>query len=176
LRLQPVFLGDPVTETVRLLKRTLTPQVEVESSVPLDLWPVLADSGQLGQVLLNLGLNSRDAMPGGGRLRVEAANVVVDEAYARTRPEARPGEFARLTVTDTGLGIPDDVRQHIFEPFFTTKEFGKGTGLGLAVVYGIVKQHEGWIECTSEPARGARFDVYLPRFTGESRLWAMVSK
>jgi CheY-like chemotaxis protein len=105
-------------------------------------------------------------MPEGGRLVLEAENVVVGEGQARSHAEARPGEFVRLRVRDTGRGIPPDVLPHIFEPFFTTKEAGKGTGLGLAVVFGIVRQHQGWIECSSAVDRGTCFDIYLPRQGG----------
>jgi signal transduction histidine kinase len=115
---------------------------------------------------MNLCLNARDAMPGGGRLRLETANVVLTVDDTRRRLEARPGEFARLRVEDTGVGILPEILPRIFDPFFTTKEPGKGSGLGLAMVFGIVKQHHGWIECTSTVGRGTCFDIFLPR-TGQ---------
>src|SRR5262249_32890833 len=126
-------------------------------------WTVQADPGQMNQVLMNLCINARDAMPDGGRLLLQAANVSIDAQTGRQQLEARPGEFVRLRVQDTGQGIPPAVRPRIFQPFFTTKGPGKGTGLGLAMVYGIVQQHQGWIECDSEVGRGTHFDIYLPR-------------
>ena len=127
------------------------------------LWGVKADPGQIEQVLMNLASNARDAMPDGGTLTIATANeeLAADEAAALVGIE--PGRFVRLTVTDTGHGIPDHVRAHVFEPFFTTKEQGKGTGLGLATVYGIVKQSGGWIYLDETPGSGASFRVYLPR-------------
>ncbi len=111
---------------------------------------------------MNLCLNARDAMPGGGRLEVESANVSFTDAEARGQAERRPGDFVRLRVRDEGQGIPPDVLPRIYDPFFTTKEVGKGTGLGLSVAFGIVKQHHGWIECRSVVGRGTYFDVFLP--------------
>jgi PAS domain S-box-containing protein len=159
-------LNTTVEETVRLLRRTVDPRITVRTETEPALWPVAADPGQMHQLLMNLCLNARDAMPEGGSLSLETANVTLDSEHARARFEGRPGEFVRLRVQDTGQGMPAEVRQHIFEPFFTTKEFGKGTGLGLAVVFGIVKQHQGWIECTSAVDRGTCFDIYLPRGVG----------
>jgi CheY-like chemotaxis protein len=123
----------------------------------------------MSQVLMNLCLNARDAMPSGGRLVVQTDNVEVDERHRRGHLEARTGSFIRMRVEDTGHGIPPELRARIFEPFFTTKEPGKGTGLGLAMVFGIVKQHQGWVECESEPGQGARFDIYLPRSPAAGR-------
>jgi len=115
------------------------------------------------QVLLNLAVNSRDAMPKGGQLAIKILPVDVDERHVAQHSEARPGKFVCLTVSDTGSGIAPEILRHIFEPFFTTKEVGKGTGLGLATVYGIIKQHQGWIEVESELGKGTSFNVYLPR-------------
>jgi signal transduction histidine kinase len=163
LRLQPLDLGPCVRETLGLLRRAVDPRVEFEVRTAGDLWLVQADPGQMSQVVMNLCFNARDAMPGGGRLVVEAANVVLGAADAPAHPGGRPGEFVRLSVCDTGSGIPPEVRSRIFDPFFTTKEQGRGTGLGLAVVFGIVQQHQAWIECRSAPGEGTSFDVYLPR-------------
>src|SRR5262245_24280513 len=150
-------------ETVRLLRRTIDPRIVIDVQADPGLWPVQADPGQMSQVLMNLCLNARDAMPQGGRLTLRTENVVLDEAYARLHLEARAGEYVRLRVADTGHGIPPEVLPRIFEPFFTTKGPGRGTGLGLAMVFGIVKQHRGWLDCDTAPGRGTRFDVYLPR-------------
>jgi two-component system, cell cycle sensor histidine kinase and response regulator CckA len=163
LQLEPTDLGAAVEETVSILRRTIDPRIVVEVSRAGALWPVQADPNQMNQVLVNLCLNARDAMPQGGKLTLEAANVALDEAHARKHLDARPGEFVRLRVTDTGHGIPPEIRGRIFDPFFTTKEPGKGTGLGLAMVFGILKQHQGWIECQSEVGHGTTFDIYLPR-------------
>jgi CheY-like chemotaxis protein len=131
--------------------------------VQANVWPVLADAAQLNQVLMNLCLNARDAMPAGGDLVLEAANVTLAEGSARFPEGRRPGAFVRLRVRDTGHGIAPEVLPRIFEPFFTTKPLGQGTGLGLALVFGIVQQHQGWVECDSAVGRGTSFDVYLPR-------------
>jgi PAS domain S-box-containing protein len=163
LWLQPTDLNACVAEVVRVLRRTVDPRITIDTQAAAGLWPTRADPGQLNQVLLNLCLNARDAMPEGGRLLLETANVVLDEAAARASAEARPGEYVRLRVSDTGHGIPADLLPRIFDPYFTTKEQGKGTGLGLAMVFGIVQQHRGWIDCASAVGQGTRFDVYLPR-------------
>jgi PAS domain S-box-containing protein len=167
LRPVPTQLVTCMNETVRILRRTVDPRIILEVRTPPDLWLVEADQAQINQVLLNLCLNARDAMPQGGRLVLEAVNVIVDDAYARQHVESRAGEFVRLSVADTGLGIPLEIRGRIFEPFFTTKAPGKGTGLGLSMVFGIVKQHHGWIDFYSESGpdtySGTRFDIFLPR-------------
>jgi len=162
-RMGPVDMNACVREAVELMRRTLGPAVRIAAGCADGLGLVEADAGQLNQVLMNLCLNARDAMPDGGLLELETANVTVGGAEAQERPERRSGAFVRLRVRDEGHGIPLEIQSRIFDPFFTTKEVGKGTGLGLAVVFGIVKQHRGWIECSSAPDEGACFDVYLPR-------------
>jgi len=163
LRLEVTNLNAAVQEILGILKRTIDPRIAVDVQTARALWNVRADPGQLNQVLMNLCLNARDAMAQGGRLRLETANVVLDEEYARLHLEGRPGEFVRLRVSDTGTGIAPEIRARIFEPFFTTKGPGQGTGLGLAMVFGIVTQHQGWIECHSDVGKGTRFDIFLPR-------------
>jgi PAS domain S-box-containing protein len=162
-RLKPLDLNRCAEEVVTVLRRTIDPRVTFEVRAAPGLWPAQADPGSVNQVLLNLAVNACDAMPEGGLLVLETANVVVDPAAARRRPGARAGEFVRVRVGDTGPGIPADILPRIFDPFFTTKEAGKGTGLGLAQVQSIVRQHRGWIECSSRVGVGAVFDVYLPR-------------
>jgi PAS domain S-box-containing protein len=163
LRLEPTNLNTVIRETVAILRWTIDPRITVEVQTGGEIWAVQADSGQMSQVLMNLCLNARDAMPEGGRLLLQTDNVILDKEYVRQHIDARAGEFVRLRVSDTGCGIPPDVQARIFDPFFTTKEPGKGTGLGLAMVFGIVKQHHGWIECHSEVGKGTDFDIYLPR-------------
>ena len=164
LRLEPTNLTNSAQEAVRILRRTIDPRIAMDVTAQTGLWTAWADPGQINQVLINLCLNARDAMPEGGRLLVEAQNITVTPEYAQLHLEARPGEFVLLRVSDTGQGIPAEIRQRIFEPFFTTKRPGQGTGLGLAMVFGIIKQHQGWIDCSSEVGKGTRFDIYLPRF------------
>nr|MBA3887964.1 hybrid sensor histidine kinase/response regulator [Acidobacteriota bacterium] len=147
----------------KLLRQLVGADVVIEVQTEPGLWPVRADPGHVEQVLMNLATNARDAMPEGGPLVFSTRNVVIEQVNARDLPGLPPGEYACLTVTDTGAGIPEHVQPHIFEPFFTTKEMGKGTGLGLSTVYGIVKQMGGgvYLEPTAKP--GTRFRIYLPR-------------
>lgn len=127
-----------------------------------NLWTIQGDNHHLSQVLMNLVINARDAMPGGGKILIRTHNAVIDEIYCKARVEAYPGRFICMSVQDTGIGMDEAVLAKIFEPFFTTKETGKGTGLGLAVVYGIVKQHKGWIDVQSIPGKGTTVQIYLP--------------
>ena len=136
--------------------------------MPEDLSIVNADPVQLEQILMNLGVNARDAMAGGGRLCFETHSIRLDREACKTHPLSKPGRYVRLRISDTGHGMDKETRDRIFEPFFTTKETGKGTGLGLSMVYGIVKSHGGEIVCESDPGRGATFDLYFPALTVDS--------
>ena len=151
-----------------LLRRTLGEHVEVELKLASDLWPALADSGQVENSLLNLAINARDAMPEGGKLTIETTNVHLDDDYAGSNAEVTPGDYVMMAVTDTGTGMPPDVLAHVFEPFFTTKEVGKGTGLGLSMIYGFAKQSGGHAKIYSEVGHGTTVRLYLPRLTNES--------
>ncbi len=155
-------LGDVVRGMETLLRRLLVSEIEFEIVVPAEPLTVIADSGQIEQVVMNLVVNARDAMPDGGRVTVRLEEVELDRDGAGAFIEGRPGRYARLSVADTGTGMDAATRAKLFEPFFTTKEQGKGTGLGLSIVYGIVKQSGGYITVASEPGRGATFLIYLP--------------
>ncbi len=162
--LQPkvLDLNSVVAGVEPMLRRLIGEDIELVTVPSPDPASAKADPGQLEQVILNLAVNARDAMPRGGRLTIETANVEVDEAVATLEADIRPGKYVALAVSDTGIGIDPGIRAHLFEPFFTTKDPGKGTGLGLATVYGIVKQSDGFLRVESEPGRGARFEIYLP--------------
>ncbi|HKP13685.1 MAG TPA: PAS domain S-box protein [Blastocatellia bacterium] len=160
--LQPRHL---VKEIVKILRETLPKSIEVSYATPDDPWPVLGDATQIHQVLMNLCVNARDAMPDGGKLSIKVENTHLDENYARMNLEAKPGRFVVITVADTGTGIAPRIVDKIFEPFFTTKEHGKGTGLGLSTVSGIVRGHGGFINVYSEVGRGTQFRVFLPAIT-----------
>jgi PAS domain S-box-containing protein len=163
--LQPklMLLNDTVQGMKDLLQQVLGEKVEMIISLDPDLGTVKADPGQIEQVIMNLAVNARDAMPGGGKLIIETANVVLDDKVTRKHPQVEPGSYVMLTVSDTGEGMDRETQRRIFEPFFTTKEVGKGTGLGLSTIYGIVKQSGGTIRLASEPGHGATFKIYLPR-------------
>lgn len=157
--LQPRYL---VKEIIKILRETLPKHIEVKLDIPDDIWPVTGDATQIHQVLMNLCVNARDAMPTGGKLAVAAQNIYLDENYARMHLEAKPGRYVIITVADTGLGMPQHVIDKIFEPFFTTKDPGKGTGLGLSTVSGIVRGHGGFVNVYSEVDKGTQFRVFLP--------------
>jgi CheY-like chemotaxis protein len=160
-------LNELVADMVKMLPRLIGEDVNVTTEMAADLGRVKADQGQIEQVIMNLAVNARDAMPGGGSLRIETSNRDLDQAYVRQHPGARTGRYVMLAVVDSGMGIDGETLAHIFEPFFTTKEVGKGTGLGLATVYGVVKQSEGYIWVDSELGKGASFQIFLPRVEEE---------
>ncbi len=166
---RPIDLAGAMPELVPLLRRTLGEHIDIRYVETAGLWPALADAAQLESAVLNLALNARDAMPGGGRLTIELANKVIDEDYARAHAEVAAGDYAMLAVSDTGCGMTPDVVARVFEPFFTTKPDGRGTGLGLAMVFGFVKQSGGHVKIYSEPGEGTTVRLYLPRPTGGAR-------
>lgn len=167
LEMRILNLNDTVDEFQQMLRRIIGEDIAIETHLAADLWTIKADKGQIEQVLLNLAVNARDAMPQGGRLTIETANAILDEAYFISHAETESaGPYIMWAVTDTGHGIDPEIQQYIFEPFFTTKEKNQGTGLGLATVYGIIKQHRGHIWVYSEANRGTTFKIYLPAVDG----------
>jgi two-component system cell cycle sensor histidine kinase/response regulator CckA len=166
LELKVVDVNAIVSDMERLLRPLIGENVEVVTTLAPDAAHTRADAGQLEQVLMNLVVNAKDAMPGGGKLAIQTKNLFVDENHRRGQTFIRPGDYVLLTVSDTGLGMDKETQSRIFEPFFTTKEKGKGTGLGLSTVYGIVKQSGGYVMVQSEEGRGTSFHIYLPRVEG----------
>ncbi len=165
--LQP---GEVIRDVVSLLKETLPRAIALDMEIAGDLWLVVANTTQLSQVLMNLGVNARDAMPNGGRLRFDARNVTVTDSLAQSNPGARSGPHVLITVADTGSGIPAELINRIFDPFFTTKVAGKGTGLGLSTVMGIIKGHGGFLHVQSEPGCGTEFSLYFPAVVTQAEM------
>ena len=163
-----VHLDHLVAEMHKMLTRVIGEDIALQATVGKSLGSVKVDPGQFQQILMNLAVNARDAMPGGGKIVIETANVDLDEGYCALHPYVKPGRYMMLAVSDTGMGMGEEVKAHIFEPFFTTKEKGKGTGLGLATTYGVVKQAGGSIEVYSEVGIGTTFKIYLPRVEEEA--------
>jgi two-component system cell cycle sensor histidine kinase/response regulator CckA len=163
--LQPkvMDLNEVLTEVAKMLDRLIGKNIALRVVPAPKLWPVKADPGQVEQLVLNLAVNARDAMPQGGHLLIETRNAEIGDSHPRLREGLRPGRYVVLVVSDTGVGMDRETQAHMFEPFFTTKEPGKGTGLGLAIVYGVVKQIGGWTHVDSEPGQGTTFEIYLPR-------------
>lgn len=168
LQMEPVQLNDVVQEVKMMIGRPIGEDIEFVTELTPDLWQFEADPGQISQVVLNLAMNARDAMPQGGRLMIRTENVVLENADGRISPELEAGEYVRLTVQDTGSGMDAETVKRIFDPFFTTKAQGKGTGLGLSTVYGIVAQSKGGVLVQSELSAGTRFEIYMPRIEGAS--------
>ena len=157
-----VQLKHIMDEVIKIAAETFPKSIDSRTNIPRDLWTVLADPTQMHQVLLNMLVNARDAMPKGGSLTISAENITLDENYSRMHLEAKPGPYVSIVITDTGTGIPADIREKIFEPFFTTKDIGKGTGLGLSTALAIVKSHGGFIGLESEMGKGTTFRIYFP--------------
>ena len=158
-----MLLNDLLLDTDKLLRRLVGGEVQLVMQLGTDIAPIRADPGQMSQVLVNLAVNARDAMPAGGTLTMRTSNVVVADGDTARLGQLPPGPYVCLTVRDTGVGIPPEVLPRLFEPFFTTKAPGEGTGLGLATSYGIVQQHHGALLVTSAPGQGATFEIYLPQ-------------
>jgi len=163
--LQPevLNLNDIVTDMGKMLRRLIGEDIELITIVQPSLEPISADPAQIQQIIMNISVNARDAMPKGGKFIIETGNVVLDREYAREHPSVQPGLYAMLAFSDNGIGMDEETRSRIFEPFFTTKKQGKGTGLGLSTVYGIVKQSGGHVWTYSEPGKGTTFKIYFPK-------------
>ncbi len=161
----PIDLNASVDNILKIIERLIGENITTKVEKKPALWSVMADRGSIEQVIMNLVINARDAMPDGGDIVINTENVIIDEAYTRIYPFARTGQFVCLAITDTGVGMDGETQKRIFEPFFTTKEAGKGTGLGLAVVYGIIKHHKGWIVVESKPDEGTVFKTFFPAVT-----------
>jgi CheY-like chemotaxis protein len=162
LQMTDLDLNASVPELMKMLRRVIGAHIELSLHPGQGLGIVRADPGQIDQMLTNLCINARDAMPDGGRITIETSDATIDEAYCDAHAGAQPGRYVRLTVADTGCGMDETTRGQAFEPFFTTKEVGKGTGLGLSTVYGLIKQHGGLVDLTSQVGRGTMFEIYLP--------------
>jgi CheY-like chemotaxis protein len=164
---KPLQAAHIISEVEKVAKETFNKNIEIKTDISRDLFTISGDTTQLYQVIMNLCVNARDAMPDGGILSISAENFYIDESYARMIIEAKVGQYIIITVSDTGTGIPPKIMSRIFEPFFTTKEPGKGTGLGLSTSLGIVKSHGGFINVNSEVGEGTIFKIYLPAFKTE---------
>jgi PAS domain S-box-containing protein len=168
IKQEQLNINNELQEIYKMLRRLLSEDIEIETFYSEDIWPLKVDRSQLEQVIMNLAVNARDAMPQGGKLTIETANIILDDVYTKKHYEIKPGNYVMLAITDNGHGMTEEVLEHIFEPFFTTKEMSKGTGLGLATVYGIIKQNGGEINVYSEPEKGTTFKIYFPRAEGDN--------
>ena len=169
VKLSPIDLNQEINQAVKLLSRIIPKMVRIQTDLDQDIWPILGDSTQIEQVLMNLGSNARDAMPQGGTLTIATRNFVMDDSFMDLHFSAEPGNYIQLSLSDTGLGMDKETSQRIFEPFFTTKKLGEGTGLGLSTVYGVVTGLGGYISCYSEPGEGTVFNIYLPALAQEDQ-------
>jgi CheY-like chemotaxis protein len=165
-------LNDTVAGMLKMLRRLIGENIELTWMPGPGIWPVKVDPSQIDQILANICVNARDAIAGAGKVTIETVNVALDDTYVTIHPECAPGDYVMMAVSDNGQGMNAEIRAHLFEPFFTTKEMGKGTGLGLATVFGIVKQNRGLINVYSEPGHGATFKIYLPRASAEAEVAA----
>lgn len=163
----PLNLNYQIEQLQKMLERTIPKMIKIELKLDDRLSPVNADPNHMDQVLMNLAMNARDAMPDGGVLTIETSNVFLNEEFARVHIGAKPGAYVIMSISDTGHGMDKETLGRIYEPFYTTKEVGKGTGLGLAMVYGVVTQHDGQVRCYSEPGHGTTFRIYLPALVAE---------
>ena len=164
---EPLNVHELIANLTNMIRRLIGDHIDLVVESDSALPPIEADPGQMEQVIVNLCVNARDAMPDGGSIAIRSEAVMLDHAYCDSNPWAKPGEYVRISVTDSGEGIPSEVLDHIFEPFFTTKEVGKGTGLGLATVYAVMERHNGLIQVESTPSKGTCFSVYLPPSEGK---------
>ena len=167
IKFSDLDINRTVTDLLKMLKRLIGEDITITTNLASDGWGVKADNSNMEQVIMNLVVNARDAMPKGGEVTIKTENVTINQDYCRINTEATPGQFVRLSITDNGIGMDKEIIKRLFEPFFSTKEISKGGGLGLSVVYGIVKQHQGWINVYSEPGHGTIFTIYLPAATGQ---------
>jgi CheY-like chemotaxis protein len=165
---KPTDINKLVLSLEDLIRRTIGPGIYLETRLDGSLWTAQCDPNQLESAVLNLSINSRDAMPGGGRLIIETANAMLDHAYAADHGDVAPGCYVRISVSDTGVGMTPEVAGRVLEPFFTTKPLGQGTGLGLSMIYGFVKQSQGHMRIDSEPGRGTSVQIFLPRHAGQA--------
>jgi len=168
-RKHPMNIKSISLNMLKMLKRLIGEDIHIKTDLLADLWTINADESKIEQVIMNLSINVRDAMPWGGVLTIKTENVSLNDDYAELNAESYPGKFVRLSIQDNGIGMSEEVLQHLFEPFFTTKDSGKGIGLGMSVVYGIVKKHKGWTNVYSEPGKGTIFKIYIPAFLSHEK-------
>lgn len=162
IELKPLNINATIENVMKILPRIIGENISIETNLEEKPWTVIANEENTVQILMDLALNAKDAMPEGGKLHITTRNMSLDEEYCRYNHDARSGDFVSISVSDTGTGIEKEIIPRVFEPFFTTKEIGKGKGLGLSVVYGILKEHEGWVSVDSEPGTGSTFSLYFP--------------